>query len=270
MNGCRPGKHAVRVSYTGAILCWLFCCVGCTAPRLTSPERLRHGLIIILPGIEGRGYLNQNIAAGLAEAGIPDAIEIYDWTLGPVAALYNLADYRRNISQADRVVDRIVDYQKRHPTRPVHLIGHSGGAGLAVLALERLPEGRSVTAAILLGAALWPEHDLTAALRHTRFGIYNFYSPYDAGLLGIGTSVAGTIDRRHGPAAGLVGFRLPKGAGDEVKRIYEEKLHQIPWSSEMASAGHFGGHFGWASRQFVKRWIGPIIRSHRLGRVARF
>ena len=53
-----------------------------TLPELQSEERRRLGLILVLPGIEGEGPLNHNLARGLAEGGLAGSIEIYDWTTG--------------------------------------------------------------------------------------------------------------------------------------------------------------------------------------------
>jgi hypothetical protein len=55
-----------------------------------EPERLERGYVIVLPGIEGRSFLNRGIAAGLSDAGVPYGIEIYDWTDGPLWGIYNL------------------------------------------------------------------------------------------------------------------------------------------------------------------------------------
>jgi len=238
---------------------------GCQSRQLATPQRLRHGLILVLPGIEGKSLLNHDIAMGLADAGVPDAIEIHDWTVGRIAMLYNLAAYGRNRRQAEQIARRIEAYQRTYPGRPVHLIGHSAGAAMAVLALEELREGASITAAILLGAALSPDYDLTKALKRTEFGIYNFYSAADVFYLGAGTTVFGTVDRKHAPAAGMTGFQMPRHAAAAAADLYRAKLHQIAWRPEMFRHGHPGGHLGWASRRFAQQWLSKIILAHRLG-----
>ena len=48
--------------------------------HLRTPERLQHGLVLVLPGIEGESCINHNIAHGLADGGVSSAIEIFDWT----------------------------------------------------------------------------------------------------------------------------------------------------------------------------------------------
>lgn len=243
---------------------------GCLGKRLADEQRLRHGLILVLPGIEGESYINHNIARGLDDAGIPDAIEIFDWTRGRIFLFDNLMNHPRNIEQADRLAERIRRYQQEHTDRPLHLVAHSGGAGLAVLAMERLDPNRPITAAILLAAALSPEYNLAPALRRTTYGIYNLYSPYDNFYLAAGTSAFGTIDRKWTFAAGRVGFKMPQGLLAADADVYRTLLHQTVWRYEMLADGNAGGHLGWSDRRFVKTWVSRIILNHRLGKVTTF
>lgn len=235
---------------------------GCSTTDLRQPQRYGYGLVIILPGIEGTSPLNANIARGLAEGGVPSAVEVYDWTFArSMSWLVNLADESRNRHHGAEVARRIISYQNRYPGRPVHLVGHSGGGGVAVFALEALPPDRAVTSALLLAPALSPDYDLRRALRRTQCGIWNFYSSQDVGFLGLGTTIFGTIDREHGSAAGAVGFREPSGLGEEGARLYRMRLHQVRYTERMARSGHSGGHTGWASRQFVRQWLAPLVYS---------
>ena len=60
-------------------------------------ERLDRGLVLILPGMEGRSFLNLSIMAGLLDAGLPYAMEIADWTTGwTFLAIYHLRAWERN------------------------------------------------------------------------------------------------------------------------------------------------------------------------------
>jgi len=233
---------------------------GCTAPDLYTADRLNRGLVIVLPGIEGPSILNASIVRGLEEGGVPSAVEVYDWGTGtPLGFLVHLTAAERNRQQAQELAARIQRYKLRFPGRPVHLIGHSGGGGIALLALESLPEHVRVTSVYLLAAAVSPTHDLRKALSRTEYGIWNFYSPRDVGFLGVGTTVFGSIDRSHGPSAGAVGFRLPAGLDQAGRELYRRKLHQVPYSSAMARSGNKGGHIGWASRRFARDWLAPMI-----------
>ncbi|MBP7935031.1 MAG: alpha/beta fold hydrolase [Phycisphaerae bacterium] len=247
---------------TAAVLATLFTS-GCGLSELRTPTRMDKGLIIILPGIEGRSPLNSSIAKGLAEGGVPAAITIHDWNLAPtfLAGVVNLRAQSHNLSEARRVAANIVAYQNKYPGRPVHVIGHSGGGGVAVYVLEALPPKHEITSAVLLAPAISPDYDLRRALKKTHEGIWNFYSPYDVGFLKLGTSVAGTIDGRMTQAAGAVGFSIPWGLSREDRQLYGERLHQQRYTPKMAESGNTGTHFGWAGRSFVAEWLAPLINS---------
>jgi pimeloyl-ACP methyl ester carboxylesterase len=247
--------------------------VSLTIPRMLFPGRLGkrladesrqcRGLILVLPGIEGESTLNHNIAYGLSDAGIPDAIEIFDWTRGRLLLFDNLMNRSRNARQADRLADRIRQYQGEYPGRPVHLVGHSGGAALAVMVLERLGADRPITAAVLLAPALSPRYNLAPALRATVCGIHSLYSRYDTFYLGAGTLILGTIDRKRVFAAGKVGFQVPEGLPPADADVYRTKLRQVTWQYGMLADGHPGGHIGSSDRRFVRKWVSPILVDHR-------
>ncbi len=237
---------------------------GCADTRgLKTAPRLERGYVIVLPGVEGKSPMTTSVAHGLADGGVPSAIEVYDWTVGVpwVAPVWNLRAAGHNRNEARKIAQKIVDYQNRYPGQPVHLIGHSGGGGIAVWALEALPPGHEITSAILLAPAISPNYQLSQALRRTRMGVYNFYSPYDVGFLNLGTTMAGTIDGRHGRAAGAIGFSLPWGLTPEDRQLYSTRLHQQRYVSKMAESGHLGNHFGWAKRQFVAEWIASLVNT---------
>ena len=228
-------------------------------PEYATPERLDDGYTIILPGIEGKSYFNICIAKGLADSGVTSALEIHDWTTGiwPLFP-YHLRANERHRREARVIAAKIVAYQDRHPGKPVHLVGHSGGAALAVMALEALPEGHKIDKALLLAPALSPNYDLSAALRNVETGIWNFHSPLDLVFLRGGTLLLGTIDGRHVTAAGAVGFALPKGS--EAFDLYRDRLRQIRYEASMTRSFNFGGHAGWVNRVFVGDRLGPLIR----------
>ncbi|UCG33340.1 MAG: hypothetical protein JSU68_01670, partial [Phycisphaerales bacterium] len=235
---------------------------GCSVADLATADRYAAGLVVVLPGIEGRSIYNTNIARGLGDGYVDSAIEIFDWGVeAPGGFLLNLTALERNRKQGERLAERIIRYQDAFPGRPVHVIGHSGGAGIAILALQCLPESRKITAAYLLAAAVSPDYDLTESLKRTELGIWNFYSPKDVGFLGWGTSMFGTIDRSHTRAAGAVGFRPPAGLSEEGRKLYRTKLHDVPHNRRMAGAGCDGSHLGWARHEFAKKWLAAMILS---------
>ncbi|MFN0137880.1 MAG: serine aminopeptidase domain-containing protein [Phycisphaerae bacterium] len=242
----------------------LFGAAGCRAPAaLRTPERYKNGVVFVLPGIEGTSPWNRNIAIGLDKGGVVSAIEVYDWTYKiPGANIFNLTNIERNREQAAKLAQRIIQHVDRNPGTPVHLIGHSGGGGMAVLTLEALPADIEVDQVVLLAPALSPEYDLSRALRRTRKGIVNYYSQLDLGFLGIGTTVFGSIDRDRGPSAGAIGFEYPQRLSADGRKLYASKLRQVRWTPQMAKRGAFGTHMGWMRQDFARSTLSPIIRKN--------
>lgn len=225
-----------------------------------APERAEQGYAIVLPGVEGTSFHNISIARGLIDAGYPGALEVRDWTTGhwPLF-VYHLMALARNRQVARDIAAQIVAYQDRFPDRPVTLVGHSGGAAMAVLVLEALPEERRVTQAVLLAAAISPEYDLTPALARTERGITNFYSWGDVPHLVVGTLALGTVDRQHTVSAGAGGFHVPPNLNEDERQLYAERLHQIPYRLAMAKSFNGGGHIGPTNRKFVADWVAPLL-----------
>jgi len=236
---------------------------GCAAPPqpYVSESRLARGLVIVLPGIEGRSYFNEEICRGLNAGGVNCAIELYDWTSGvPLGFIWNLWSTDRNHRQAANIAERIARYQFNHPRRPVVLVGQSGGAAIATWACESMRWGRKVDGVVMLAAALSPGYRLTTALDSTSRGIVNFYSSRDVLLLWAGTKVYGTMDGKHSTSAGNVGFSVPPG---KLRPGEYDKLYQVPWRSEMASTGNLGMHLTSGTAGFVARYIAPLVKAEQ-------
>lgn len=218
---------------------------------ITSSERVDAGLVIILPGIEGRSFLNLGLLNGLLDAGVPYALEVHDWTSGlPFAGLWHLRDRARHRQEAARLAERIAAYQAEHPGRPVWVIGHSGGGGIALLTLRALPEDVRVHGVVLIAAAIDPAFDLASVEDRVETAIWNITSYLDCLFVGIGTVVFGTIDGVHTVSAGCWGFQ----------KSTTRKLREMPYRFAMLPSFHFAGHFGCVNRRFVERYIAPLLR----------
>ena len=217
-----------------------------------------NGSVFILDGIGGLLLLPVGVRKGLWAAGVPGAIEIHDWHSGPRGELLgDLIAYRRNLRKAAAFAEVLTERRRAYPDAPLHVVGFSGGAGLSVFALERLPDDVQLDTVILGCPALSPRYRLTAALRHVRRCVA-LISRRDCRVLGLGTTIFGTMDRRHGRAAGLVGFRRPTPFNPDDARAYE-KLHQLHWDPSMRAADHFGNHIGCAAPPFAQHYLGPIL-----------
>ena len=238
-------------------------CAGLSS-RCCGRSRLDNGYTIVLPGILGHNFWDDNVVKGLAQAKVPAAIEIHDWTRGPHMLAVNVLDFPHKRREADKIVQKIVRYQDRYPGRPVHLIGHSGGATLAVQVLETLPPQRKITGAVLLAPAMPRRYDLRLAQSRTEQGLHSFYSPLDVAI-GQGVPMMMGMTWNGGPeSAAMFGFQAPNGLSDAERRRYDSKLAQHPFRVDMIEDGHGGGHFGCTHPDFVQKWLAPIVHQEGL------
>lgn len=222
-----------------------------------TPKRMELGLCLVLPGIEGYGIWNRNIANGIARGGFPGAIEIHDWTRGKLFYLWNLRSRKRHQEQALVLADKIVAYQDRHPGQPVHLVGHSGGAAMIAFTLEKLPPERRITCGVLLLPALSPGYPMDVAVARTERGLWHVSSRWDFWFLGVGTLVAGTTDGRHCVSAGNVGF-TPE-VMDRAALSEQQRIHRLPYHFGMLRTGHWGGHLSVSSPRFIAEYVAPKL-----------
>src|SRR5688572_27488537 len=216
--------------------------------------------VLHLPGVSGESHIDRDLRAGLRNAGFAGDIHIYDWTCKDpgIPALHNR---QRNLEQADLIAQRITKQFRAAPGVPIYLTCHSGGAGPAVWALEKLPAGVSVRSLVMISPALSPGYDLSAALSRVSGKAYCFYSEADDMVLGTGTKLFGTIDGVRTDAAGRVGFTRPPNADD---RQYA-KLIAKPYEPAWARLGNIGGHVGAMTTPFAHAIIGPIMLEKALG-----
>ncbi len=224
---------------------------GCLEDKMyLTPERKQNGLVVVLPGIEGPSHFNADIKKGIVNSSLDYAVTVYAWGV-PGLALVNQMDFVGNHMRAGRLADYIQEYQKEYPDRPVWLVGHSGGGGIAVFAAEALDPGYKVDGLILLAASISKDYPLDKALAKVRGPIVNFYNPNDSALLGLGTTLTSNVDGRRGPSAGLNGF----------SRSYPG-LHEIPVRSSS------NPHGAATKPGFVRSNVVPWIQRNSSGRLA--
>ncbi len=223
-----------------------------TSSHYMTEAKKENGLIVILPGIEGEGEFNHNIRRGLLRAGSHWALPIYNWgrPIPGVGLILNQVDVIGNRIAGGNIARMVEKYQDNYPNRPVYLIGHSGGGGVAVFAAESLKDGRMVDGLVLLAASIDGNYDLTKAMSHCKNGIVNFYNPQDTGLLGLGTALMGNVDGGHGPSAGLNGFTKKVG-----------KLYQVQVTRTMTASSGGGSHDAATRPGFVASYVAPWVLS---------
>lgn len=228
---------------------------GCQAPERRVDAGNGEHLIWVFPGVEGGSLSIGRAVRAYRDGGVQADVEVLDWER-PLGLISNLVAIERNRQYAAQVAEQITEFRRHHPKAAIDLVGYSGGGGVAILTAEALPEDIRVRHIILVQAAISPSYYLTAALRHVDGRLVNFYCPSDWFMLGVGTSLFGTIDRSFTASAGKSGFVLESAVPDEALRA---KVVQVKWSEEMRSAGHNGGHrailrYAW-NRRYVAPWL---------------
>jgi hypothetical protein len=224
------------------------------APAPALPPWLLH-----LPGIGGKRAIDVAMTRGFQRGGFNGDLEIYDWTEHD-AGLHALIAYDRNHKEARRIAAMITERFDRDPSAPIYVTSHSGGGGLAVWALEYLPERVKITTLVMMSPALSPKYDLTAALRHVSGKVYVFSSLGDTLVLGTGCTMLGTIDGVKTAAAGLGGFVRP-ATGDAGQYA---KLVPMPYNPAWVQYDDVGNHVGGMTQSFGQEVLAPLVLSGKL------
>jgi hypothetical protein len=235
-----------------------------TAPSLPSPAKVdtTRAYLIHVPGIAGETEIDHTLVNGIRDGGFTGKIQIQDWTDANHKGIHALMDRERNDREAQKIADKIVAWRKAEPKGQILLTAHSGGTGLVIFALEKLPKDVMVDGALLLSPALSPTYDLSNAMKHIRGRLYAFSSTMDVFVLGLGTKVFGTIDGHKGESAGRVGFVKPEKCADPTQY---EKLVACPYDKAWMRFGNIGDHASVMSQAFAEHILSPLVLSHLPG-----
>lgn len=244
------GNHGIRgigCSKPVLALCLLVLLVlaGCQQPFTTHGG----GLTVFLDGAGHWGNGGDDVKRGLHAAGYTGSFREFVWTTtySPLLDQWNTGAARRRARQLAR---QLVRFRRRHPDEPINLIAHSAGTGVAVWAVEQLPEDMTVSNLILLGSSLSHDYDVSAVLRKMTGRLYVYYSPHDTVLQKV--RVIGTIDGRRGvDSIGLVGLTPPTGQA--------ERVVNVAWSRQWLRLGWAGAHTDCTNPQFARAAIARHI-----------
>lgn len=230
---------------------------------LPAPEKVdaSHAYLLHVPGIAGETTIDHTLVDGIHDGGFKGKIEIYDWT-GDHKGISALVNRERNDHEAQKIADKIAEHRKQDPKGQILLTAHSGGTGLVIFALEKLPKDVMVDGVLLLSPALSPNYDLSRALSHIRGRLYCFSSTMDVFVLGLGTKVFGTIDGQKGESAGRVGFVKPEHPA--VPAEYQ-KLVDCPYEKAWMRFGNIGDHVSVMSQAFAEKVLSPLVLSYLPG-----
>ena len=227
-------------------------------PVPSPTEREDTGLVLVADGVGGLNLCGTALHHVIRSTGEPCVVRLVPWGHGLGRWHADLTNAANHVEKGRALAVEVAEFKERRPGAPVFLVGKSGGTGMVIRALERLPED-TVEAAVLLAPALSPGYDLSRALRAVRREMVVFWSPMDVFVLGLGTRIFGTIDRHRVVSAGLVGFRRPDKLDERGKAQYA-KLRQVRWRPVMARTGYLGGHVGPDSPAFLRKYVVPLLR----------
>ncbi len=228
-------------------------CVG-------SPDR---EVLVMLDGVGGFQFAPLLVRRALREEGSSLATILFDWQFGLPGEIWSdLCWHRRNRFMGRQLARKLLTLRRAHPGTTIHVVAFSGGAGIAVFACEALAGRKIIDTLVLPCPALSPDYNLGPALGAVE-RCYALVSSRDKWILGLGTRIFGTTDRRFVDSAGRVGFRPPAELSDPDRRAYE-RLHEIHWTPSFKQEGHQGGHTAWAAVGFLRKHLLPILRGEPL------
>jgi pimeloyl-ACP methyl ester carboxylesterase len=218
----------------------------------------RQALVIVLDGAGGFEAASRTMQKTAAECNMPLEVVGFHWTHGYLRVFSDQMHASHIRQQGQKLAEFLLTCRQQAPDRPIYLVGHSAGCGVALVAAEALPPN-TLKRIVLMAPAVSAKHDLRAALRSSCQGIDVFISNHDWCCLGIGVMLAGTTDRYWlSGAAGKIGFR-PVPSCPEDEALYA-KLRQYPWNPCLKWTGHRGGHYGAYQPGFLCAFVFPLFQ----------
>ncbi len=230
--------------------------IASAAPHFLTRRRTNgcpdNGIVIFVESLRWLGvpWGMRTVAKGLNQAGFDGEFLYWQWhsSLRGWLVLPVIMDSRMMEAEARRLGEFVTDCRRKHPNRPIRLIGYSAGGYVMIRALEMLGDDIQVNSSAIIAGAFSPKHDLSAAASRINGKLTVCWSPGDWILLGLGMLIFGSADRQHRPAIGMVGPRTQSPA-----------IQTICWNPRMLRLGHMGGHFSAGCAGFVRRHLAPAI-----------
>ena len=246
--------------------------------RAYLQEMVQHGLppyvdrggqdiVMLLDGVGGFQFIPLLVRKVVREKNLPISTTWFRWqTPIPGLMLVDLMWRTRNRRQAEELAAKMLALHQEHPGARLHIIGYSGGTGIAIFGLESLAGRVPIETLILAAPAISPDYNLAPAMQGVQRA-YVLVSCRDTWLLGAGTRIFGTMDRKAVRSAGLVGLTMPPGLTAEEKASYG-RIQVVEWCDEFRNLGHRGGHTG-CEPHGPRRHLGRCQLPRNLGRPAR-
>jgi hypothetical protein len=189
-----------------------------------------------------------SVCRGFRQGGYRGQFRLFRWSgrAGSLLVLPDLMRKKRLKTKSARLLNYLNALSHQYPGQAVHLCGYSTGCYLILEALKKQTEiSPTLGKVILLAGTISPDYDLDP-LVDKNLSIFNYYSPADFFINGIGPFLFGCNNRRWSLACGMVGFHSPR-------------IRQRKWSPGDILLGYLGDHFTIVSSAFVMRAIAPIM-----------
>lgn len=240
---------------------------GMPKPLANRAEREKLEYVYYLDGAGG-GTAKKNwvpgVEQGFLEAGYPGAGELFSWETGKGLNADQTASVEYKRQKAGELAKSIQQRVEKYPGVPVDLLGFSAGTAEVVFAMEALPEKVQIDTVVLLGASISHDYDLTKMLKRLKGKMYVYTSTHDR-MVGFFMKFSGSADRKyHDAGADIHGFVLPKGASEETRKLYAEKIVNIKWNKEFEKDGDRGHHFDNVKMEFIRDQVAPLFMGKRV------
>lgn len=256
MTASTARRSAVRCSLVLIMSLWSLSPTQ-AAPDL-NPCAAERGTVIVIGGLGGFDTLTTHTRAAMDHCFLNYEVIHFNWSHGKGRFLVDLVDHHNVAHYSRCLADLIMQIRAEDPQRRICVLAWSGGVGVALGAGELLPPD-TLDRIVLMCAACSANYDLRGALRSARGGIVSYYCHLDQFFLTFLTAMCGTIDRVHGPCAGMCGFRVPCCLCAEDADLYC-RLQEVRWRPAMIHDGHMGGHLFYKSTRFLSNQIVPWLR----------
>ncbi len=220
--------------------------VGCATPTPVTDVLTERDRVIYVQGTSGPLHAGDMVLKlALPLAGYGARVEAHQWHKNrpPGFPIVSRSEYELVQLAAQSLADKIATYKAAEPEERIYLASQSAGAEVVRLGLGLLPRDVMVENVVLAGASISPEADWSEALPVVAGKIYYQCSWLDFALLGVGSLVGGSTDRKHCICAGVVGVRPPAELDEDERQQYLEKFVEVRWRPSFALGGYLGEHF---------------------------